>query len=159
MALEHAATIAAVEMARDQVRFETEVRLKGDFVDDLIGGRFSSEASILRRASFLGCDLSRGSTVVVADVDDFERTMVDRKLSEGDVQRLKARFFNRCTRAVAEARTRFVGELEVRPRNRFSHRNGIPGAAGPRSDHHADADSGPGGRRPIDLHRGKPAHR
>ncbi|HZJ02921.1 MAG TPA: PucR family transcriptional regulator ligand-binding domain-containing protein, partial [Thermoleophilia bacterium] len=41
VALEHAATIAAVEMARDQVRFETEVRLKGDFVDDLIGGRFS----------------------------------------------------------------------------------------------------------------------
>jgi len=102
VALEHAATIAAVEMARDQVRFETEVRLKGDFVDDLIGGRFSSEDSILRRASFLGCDLSRGSTVVVADVDDFEQTMVDRKLSENDVRRLKARFFNRCTRAVSE---------------------------------------------------------
>src|SRR5665648_158117 len=102
VALEHAATVAAVEMARDQVRFETEVRLKGDFVDDLIGGRFSSEDSILRRASFLGCDLSRGSTVVVADVDDFEQTMVDRKLSENDVRRLKARFFNRCTRAVSE---------------------------------------------------------
>ncbi len=102
VALEHAATVAAVEMARDQVRFETEVRLKGDFVDDLIGGRFSSEDSLLRRASFLGCDLSRGATVVVADVDEFERTMADRQLSEAEVQRLKARFFNRCTRLVTE---------------------------------------------------------
>jgi purine catabolism regulator len=102
VALEHAATVAAVEMAREQVRFETEVRLKGDFVDDLIGGRFSSEDSLLRRASFLGCDLSRGATVVVADVDEFERTMAARRLNENEVQRLKARFFNRCTRLVTE---------------------------------------------------------
>lgn len=102
VALEHAATVAAVEMARDQVRFETEVRLKGDFVDDLIGGRFSSEDTLLRRASFLGCDLSRGATVVVADVDEFERTMAERQLGEADVQRLKARLFNRCTRLVTE---------------------------------------------------------
>jgi PucR family transcriptional regulator, purine catabolism regulatory protein len=102
VALEHAATTAAVEMARDQVRFETEVRLKGDFVDDLIGGRFSSEDSLLRRASFLGCDVSKGVTVIVADVDEFERTMATRKLSENEVQRLKARFFNKSTRLVAE---------------------------------------------------------
>jgi PucR family transcriptional regulator, purine catabolism regulatory protein len=102
VALEHAATTAAVEMAREQVKFETEVRLKGDFVDDLIGGRFSSEDSLLRRASFLGCDLSKGVTVIVADVDEFERTMSERRLSENEVQRLKARFFNRCTRLVAE---------------------------------------------------------
>jgi purine catabolism regulator len=102
LALEHAATVAAVEMAREQVRFETEVRLKGDFVDDLIGGRFSSEDSLLRRASFLGCDLSRGATVVVADIDEFERTMASRQLSENEVQRIKARFFNRCTRVVAD---------------------------------------------------------
>lgn len=102
VALEHAATVAAVEMAREQVRFETEVRLKGDFVDDLIGGRFSSEDSLLRRASFLGCDLSHGATVMVADVDEFERTVAARTLNENEVQNLKARFFNRCTRVVSE---------------------------------------------------------
>ncbi|HZK48546.1 MAG TPA: PucR family transcriptional regulator ligand-binding domain-containing protein [Thermoleophilia bacterium] len=102
VALEHAATVAAVEMARDQVRFETEVRLKGDFVDDLIGGRFSSEDSLLRRANFLGCDISHGATVLVADVDEFEKTMTDRRLTEAEVQRLKARLFSRCTRSVSE---------------------------------------------------------
>jgi purine catabolism regulator len=102
VALEHAATVAAVEMARDQVRFETEVRLKGDFVDDLIGGRFSSEDSLLRRANFLGCDISRGATVLVADIDEFEKTMSERRLTEAEVQRLKARFFSRCTRLVGD---------------------------------------------------------
>lgn len=103
VALENAATVAAVEMARDQARFETEVRLKGDFVDDLIGGRFSSADSLLRRASFLGCDLSKGATVLIADFDDFESGVVHRQMREEDIQRLKNRFFNRCTRLAAGA--------------------------------------------------------
>src|SRR5660398_249258 len=103
VALENAATVAAVEMARDQARFETEVRLKGDFVDDLIGGRFSSADSLMRRASFLGCDLSKGATVLVADFDEFERGIAERGMEEEEIQRLKNRFFNKCTRLVAGA--------------------------------------------------------
>src|SRR5665811_2210097 len=103
VALENAATVAAVEMARDQARFETEVRLKGDFVDDLIGGRFGSADSLMRRASFLGCDLSKGATVLVADFDEFERGIAERGMEEEEIQRLKNRFFNKCTRLVAGA--------------------------------------------------------
>src|SRR5680860_990696 len=103
VALENAATVAAVEMARDQARFETEVRLKGDFVDDLIGGRFGSADSLMRRASFLGCDLSKGATVLVADFDEFERGIAERGMEEEEIQRLKNRFFNKCTRLVADA--------------------------------------------------------
>src|SRR5664279_5808459 len=90
-------------MARDQARFETEVRLKGDFVDDLIGGRFSSADSLMRRASFLGCDLSKGATVLVAAFDEFERGIAERGMEEEEIQRLKNRFFNKCTRLVAGA--------------------------------------------------------
>src|SRR5660398_191664 len=103
VALENAATVAAVEMARDQARFETEVRLKGDFVDDLIGGRFGSADSLMRRASFLGCDLSKGATVLVADFDEFERGIAERGMEEEEIQLLKNRFFNKCTRLVAGA--------------------------------------------------------
>lgn len=39
---------------------------------------------------------------MVADVDEFERTMAARMLNENEVQNLKARFFNRCTRVVSE---------------------------------------------------------
>jgi PucR family transcriptional regulator, purine catabolism regulatory protein len=102
VALEHAATVAAVEMGRDQARFETEVRLKGDFVDDLIGGRFSSEDSLLRRANFLGCDLSHGATVLVADIEPGDPGPVRGDISETETQRLVARFFNRCSRLVRE---------------------------------------------------------
>ena len=39
--------------------------------------------------------------MVVADVDEFEKTMAARRLNENEVQRLKARFFNRCTKLIA----------------------------------------------------------
>jgi PucR family transcriptional regulator, purine catabolism regulatory protein len=102
VALEHAATVAAVEMGRDQVRFETEVRLKGDFVDDLIGGRFSSADSLVRRADFLGCDLTRGAMVMVGDIEPAETGPLPHDLNESDIQRLVVRFFNRCSRLVRE---------------------------------------------------------
>lgn len=100
VALEHAATIAAVEMARDQVRFETEVRLKGDFVDDLTGGRFDTRDSLLRRANFLGCDLSHGATVMVVAPDSLDE--VPAASEETERQRLLERFFGRTARLVSE---------------------------------------------------------
>lgn len=102
VALEHTATIAAVEMARDQVRFETEVRLKGDFVDDLMSGRFGTRDSLLRRANFLRCDLSHGATVMVAGVDEADMGPSAKGPDETELQRLIERFFGRCARIVAE---------------------------------------------------------
>jgi PucR family transcriptional regulator, purine catabolism regulatory protein len=112
VALEHAATVAAVEMGRDQVRFETEVRLKGDFVDDLIAGRFSSEDTLLRRANFLGCDLSHGATLLVADIDDADRQGGERGMEEGEEQRLVARFFDRVARQVAQSEPSSLASLK-----------------------------------------------
>ena len=40
VALESAATVAAVEMGRELTRMEAETRLRGDFVDDLLGDEF-----------------------------------------------------------------------------------------------------------------------
>jgi purine catabolism regulator len=70
LVLEHSATIAALEMAQDRVRFETEVRLKGDFVDDVISGEAGAGDSLLRRGAFLGCDLSRGAAVMLLGVEE-----------------------------------------------------------------------------------------
>lgn len=70
LVLEHSATIAALEMAQDRVRFETEVRLKGDFVDDVISGQAEAGDSLLRRGVFLGCDLSRGAAVILLGMED-----------------------------------------------------------------------------------------
>ena len=102
VALEHTATIAAVEMARDQVRFETEVRLRGDFVDDLLSGRLDTRDSLLRRASFLGCDLSRGATVLILDVDGMYEEGGQPRLEETEVQKAMEGLFARTARLVRE---------------------------------------------------------
>ena len=57
--LEHSATIAALEMAQDRVRFETEVRLKGDFVDDVISGAAGTAIRCCAGAPFSGATSAR----------------------------------------------------------------------------------------------------
>jgi PucR family transcriptional regulator, purine catabolism regulatory protein len=101
LVLEHSATIAALEMAQDRVRFETEVRLKGDFVDDVITGGERAGDSLLRRGAFLGCDLSQGSAVLLLGVDDFAGTVSRKHLAEEELEAAIERFFSQVTRYVS----------------------------------------------------------
>ncbi|RJQ32209.1 MAG: PucR family transcriptional regulator [Actinobacteria bacterium] len=96
LALEHAATVTAVEMGKEQVRIETEIRLKGDFIDDIIAREFQSREALLKRASFLGCDLSKGAMVLIVDIDGFENYLEKESLSEIEAQRVRREFFNTC---------------------------------------------------------------
>lgn len=93
VALEGAATVAAVEMGREMVRLEAETRLRGDFVDDLVANEFDAGPTMLQRASYLGGDLSRGCLVLIADIDAFGDYVRGRKLKEQEVQQIKNRFF------------------------------------------------------------------
>jgi purine catabolism regulator len=102
LVLENAATIAALQMAQDRVRFETEVRLKGDFVDDVVSGEGRDGDSLVRRGAFLGCDLSQGATVILLGVDEFDGVVTRREKSPDDLDRRVERFFSRCSRHVSE---------------------------------------------------------
>lgn len=99
--LEHSATIAALEMAQDRVRFETEVRLKGDFVDDVIGGGHRAGDSLLRRGAFLGCDLSQGATVLLVGVDDLSGLVSRRGVDQAELDAAVERFFSLVSRHVS----------------------------------------------------------
>ena len=101
LVLEHSATIAALEMAQDRVRFETEVRLKGDFVDDVITGGERAGDSLLRRGAFLGCDLSQGSTVLLVGVDEFGGAAPPKNLGEEELGTAIERFFTQVSRYVS----------------------------------------------------------
>jgi purine catabolism regulator len=101
LVLEHSATIAALEMAQDRVRFETEVRLKGDFVDDVITGGEHAGDSLLRRGAFLGCDLSQGSAVLLLGVDEFGGTAPRKNLGEDELESAIERFFTQVSRYVS----------------------------------------------------------
>jgi purine catabolism regulator len=103
LVLENAATIAALQMAQDRVRFETEVRLKGDFVDDVVSGEGRDGDSLVRRGAFLGCDLSQGATVILLGVDEFDGLVTRREKGQEELDRRVERFFTRCSRHVSSA--------------------------------------------------------
>ncbi|GLZ48220.1 hypothetical protein Acsp06_44050 [Actinomycetospora sp. NBRC 106375] len=65
MALEHGATILAMELARVRSLAESELRLRRDVVDELLDG--AEERSTLDRAVALGYDLQRPHRVVVVE--------------------------------------------------------------------------------------------
>ncbi|MFC4941927.1 PucR family transcriptional regulator [Pseudonocardia sp. GCM10023141] len=65
MALEHGATILAMELSRVRSIAESELRLRRDLVDDLLNG--TEDDSVLARAMALGYDLQRTHRVVVVE--------------------------------------------------------------------------------------------
>jgi len=111
LVLEHSATIAALEMAQDRVRFETEVRLKGDFVDDVINGGALEGDSLSRRGSFLGCDLNQGATVILLGVDEYDGLVERKRLDEEELDRSVERFFSQVSRHIASAEPSSLASL------------------------------------------------
>jgi len=65
MALEHGATVLAMELARVRSLAEGELRIRRDLVDELLTG--TDEESALARAAALGYDLQRPHRVVVVE--------------------------------------------------------------------------------------------
>jgi purine catabolism regulator len=112
LVLEHSATIAALEMAQDRVRFETEVRLKGDFVDDVISGGERAGDSLLRRGAFLGCDLSQGAAVLLLGVDDVGAPVSRKGMGQAELDRAVERFFTLVSRHVSATEPSSLASLK-----------------------------------------------
>ncbi len=55
----------AMEHAREEARVETESRLRGELIEELIAGEVVSRDSIVRRARLLGADLSSGAVAMI----------------------------------------------------------------------------------------------
>ena len=73
-ALEYAAMVLAVDLAHQRSLAETELRLRGDLVDDLLTG--ADEPSALARSTALGHDLRPPHQILVVSwpgIDDLER--------------------------------------------------------------------------------------
>ena len=68
MALEHGATVLAVELARLRGLADTELRVRRELVHDLLTG--TDDDSAHRRADALGYDLGRPHRVVVVEVSE-----------------------------------------------------------------------------------------
>ncbi len=83
--------ILETELGKERVRLETELGIRGDFVDDLVHDRYGSVELLLQRAGYLGADLSSGALVLIVDIDDFARYLERRRLKEPAIQELKRR--------------------------------------------------------------------
>ena len=100
MAIEHAATVIALEMIKLREVTEAEDRVRGELVDDLLNGTFGDEANVQRRARHLRYDLSVPHLLLVVDVDHFSRFIRERRYEEGRVIMLKHQLFQLVTGAV-----------------------------------------------------------
>jgi PucR family transcriptional regulator, purine catabolism regulatory protein len=109
VAIEHAATVIALEMIKQREVAEAEDRVRGELIDDLLNGTFGDEANVQRRARHLHYDLSVPHRLLVVDVDHFRQFIKERRYEEGRVIALKHQLFQLVSGAVRRQHPRHLG--------------------------------------------------
>lgn len=97
----------ALERAREQVRTETEARLLGDLVEELVAGEPVSRESLVRRSRHLGADLSRGAVALLGSLQDPHtegRQVTDPRLTRRVLQQARVSIDMHVSRALVDWR-------------------------------------------------------
>lgn len=84
---------ALMERAREEVVTETESRLRGDLIEELMAGEVVSRESLVRRARHLGADLSGGAVALIGKLQDPHtegRIITDQRLVRRFLQQARA---------------------------------------------------------------------
>src|SRR5438445_1324715 len=100
MAIEQAALVLALSIAKERELSEVEGRVRGEYLEDLLHGTYGDEAAAQRRARHLGYPLHGSHIVVLVDIDDFRGFNKARQISEDAIQALKREFLRRVTNVV-----------------------------------------------------------
>src|SRR6266550_3926229 len=95
MAIEQAALVLALSIAKERELSEVEGRVRGEFLEDLLHGTYGDEAAAQRRARHVGYPLHGSHIVVLVDIDDFRGFNRARQISEDAIQALKRDFLRR----------------------------------------------------------------
>ena len=91
--LDELAEASVMERAREEVRTETESRLRGDLIEELMAGEVVSRESLVRRARHLGADLSGGAVALIGKLQDPHtegRVITDPRLARRFLQQARA---------------------------------------------------------------------
>ncbi len=72
MVAEQVALLTALELMKERIRLDVELRLKTDFVEVLLAGGNGDSEDLRQRAALLGLDLSRSLQVLLVDIDPFD---------------------------------------------------------------------------------------
>jgi PucR family transcriptional regulator, purine catabolism regulatory protein len=100
MAIEQAALVLALAVAKERELSEVEGRVRGEFLEDLLHGTYGDESAAQRRARHLGYPLQGSHIVMLVDIDDFRGYNRARQISEDAIQALKRDFLRRVTGVV-----------------------------------------------------------
>jgi len=100
MAIEQAALVLALAVAKERELSEVEGRVRGEFLEDLLHGTYGEESAAQRRARHLGYPLHGNHIVMLVDIDDFRGFIGSRQVSEDAIQALKREFLRRVTGVV-----------------------------------------------------------
>ena len=88
-ALQHSATICTLELVKQRVTLDTNRRMRGDFVDDMLLGRFTDAAELKRRAAYFHFKFEGALRVLVADIYNFGRYIEQHHFSETQAEEIK----------------------------------------------------------------------
>ena len=100
MAIEQAALVLALSVAKERELSEVEGRVRGEYLEDLLHGTYGDDAAAQRRARHLGYPLHGSHIVMLVDIDDFRGFNRARQISEDAIQALKREFLRRVTSVV-----------------------------------------------------------
>src|ERR1700737_1682692 len=95
MAIEQAALVLALAIAKERELSEVEGRVRGEFLEDLLHKTYGDDAAPQRRPRHLGSPLHGSHIVMLVDIDDFRGFNRTRQISEDAIQALKREFLRR----------------------------------------------------------------
>jgi purine catabolism regulator len=100
MAIEQAALVLALSIAKERELSEVESRVRGEFLEDLLHATYGEESAAQRRARHIGYPLHGNHVVMLVDIDDFRGFNKARQITEDAIQALKREFLRRVTAVV-----------------------------------------------------------
>src|ERR1700704_2760980 len=106
MAIEQAALVLALAIAKERELSEVEGRVRGEYLEDLLHGTYGDEAAAQRRARHLGYPLSGNHIVMLVDIDDFKGFNRTHQITEDAIQALKREFLRRVAGVVRASYSR-----------------------------------------------------
>lgn len=85
---ERAARVLGIELAKQRAVTEAQLRLQGDFLDDLLSGTYPSEEAMLARARWMGHDLGRPYVLLAVSLEEqADRATGSQRMQAADVVR------------------------------------------------------------------------
>ena len=101
IAVGRAAAVCSINEARKRATLETEMRMRGDFLEEIFTNPLLPPEILQRRAQYLGCELTGSYAAIIFDIDHLRAYQVASDDRESRLQMLKEQFVRSVTTSVS----------------------------------------------------------